>query len=57
MIVYDVLGREINILVNKIQNAGNYIINFNAIDLASGIYFYSLKMNDKIMIKKMILLK
>ena len=57
LIVYDILGREVKFLVNKNQNAGNYNINFNAGDLSSGIYFYKLKIGNKVMIKKMVLLK
>jgi beta-galactosidase len=57
LIVYDILGREVRILVNKDQNAGNYNINFNGGDLSSGIYFYKLEFENKVMIKKMVLLK
>ena len=55
--VYDILGKEVDILVDKNQNAGNYKIDFNAADFASGIYFYRLKIGNKVMIKKMVLLK
>ncbi len=57
LIVYDILGREVKVLVDKNQNPGIYKVNFNADDLSSGIYFYRLKIGNKIMIKKMILLK
>ncbi len=40
--VFDVLGKEIETLVNEEKPAGNYEINFNASDLASGVYFYQL---------------
>jgi hypothetical protein len=51
------LGREAATLVNKEQNAGNYSINFNALNLSSSIYFYSIKAGDFFANKKMILLK
>ncbi len=38
--VHDVLGKEIAVLVNQIQNAGNHRVNFNAKNLTSGVYFY-----------------
>ena len=40
--VYDVLGREITVLADKIYEAGNYEVEFNAANLPSGIYFYNL---------------
>lgn len=43
--VYDMTGREVRTLVNSFQNAGTYSVNFNASNLASGIYFYVLRMN------------
>ncbi|MBK7107309.1 MAG: T9SS type A sorting domain-containing protein [Ignavibacteriae bacterium] len=55
--VYDVLGREIKTLVNKIQLPGNYEINFNAENLTTGIYFCVMQINNKISVKKMTLLK
>lgn len=44
--VYDMTGREVRTLVNTFQNAGTYSVNFNASDLASGIYFYVLRVNS-----------
>ena len=55
--IYDILGREIKTLVNKFQLSGNYQIQFDAADLASGVYFYQLKTNGFISVKKMLLLK
>ena len=40
--VYDVLGREIKTLINEKQNPGSYTVIFDASNLSSGIYFYSL---------------
>ncbi|MFC2102946.1 choice-of-anchor D domain-containing protein [Bacteroidota bacterium] len=57
LIVYDILGREVKILVDKEMNAGNYTVDFNAAGLASGIYFYTLNADEFISTKKMILLR
>ncbi|MGE5399719.1 MAG: YCF48-related protein [Ignavibacteriales bacterium] len=55
--VYDMLGRLVSILVDEYQNSGNHKINFNASELTSGIYFYSLNTNGFVAIKKMLLIK
>ena len=55
--VYDALGKEVATLVNEVKPAGNYIVNFNAAELASGIYFYRLKVGSFTQNHKMILLK
>ena len=57
LIVYDVLGREVTMLVNKEQKPGNYEIKFEASALSSGLYFYRIKTNEFSQTKKMILLK
>ncbi|MCF8241761.1 MAG: T9SS type A sorting domain-containing protein [Melioribacteraceae bacterium] len=41
--VYDLLGREIQSLVNGKKSAGNYKVEWNAQNVASGIYFYSIE--------------
>jgi len=62
IIVYNSIGREVKELVNISQAAGNYEVNFNAVNLSSGVYFYQIiansldgKQNYK-SIKKMLLL-
>ncbi len=55
--VYNILGNEIATLVNETKSSGNYEINFNAIGLASGMYFYTLKVGNYSETKKLILLK
>ena len=55
--IYDVLGREITTLVNKEQNPGKHRVDFNASQLANGVYYYQLKFGNLIQTKKMILLK
>jgi endo-1,4-beta-xylanase len=55
--VYDVLGKEIRTLVDKIQSAGSYSVQFNGEDISSGIYFYRLIAGDFISTKKLMLIK
>jgi hypothetical protein len=55
--VYDILGRQIQTLINTVQTPGQYTITFNAQDLASGIYFYQLNAGSFSSTKKLILLK
>jgi len=55
--VYDVLGRELNQLVNEQKPVGSYEISFNASSLTSGIYFYRITAGNFSSVKKMILLK
>jgi hypothetical protein len=57
LIIFDGLGKEVKTLVNQYQSKGRYDINFNAVNLPSGIYFYQLKANSFISTKKMLLLK
>jgi Secretion system C-terminal sorting domain/Glycosyl hydrolase family 79 C-terminal beta domain len=55
--VFNILGQEVANLVNTKQAAGNYVVNFNAKDLTSGIYFYRLKIDGFSRAKKMLLMK
>lgn len=55
--VYNVLGKEIATLINGLKNQGNYSVEFNAVNLASGIYFYRLEVNGFIEVKRMTLIK
>jgi len=55
--VFDILGKEVAVLVNEEQIAGSYNLKFDASSFASGIYFYTLKAGQFISTKKMILLK
>jgi len=55
--VYDILGNEVQILVNEEKSAGSYEVTFDAPALSSGIYFYKLKAGNFFETKKMILLK
>lgn len=55
--VYDVLGKEVATLVNEERSAGYHGVQFNASQLASGIYFYQIQAGTYRAVKKMILMK
>ena len=55
--VYDMLGREVQTLINQQLNAGEFIADFDGANLSSGTYFYRLQVGDFVQIKKMVLLK
>ncbi|MDQ7816804.1 MAG: PQQ-binding-like beta-propeller repeat protein [Melioribacteraceae bacterium] len=55
--VFDLLGQKIASLVNEFKLAGQYNITFNASDLPSGVYFYSIKAGDYSETKKMMLIR
>jgi len=55
--MYDILGNVIADLVNERKEAGNYSVIFNASDLSSGLYIYTLRVNGYSFTKKMILTK
>lgn len=55
--VYDILGNEIETLVNKELPAGEYITEFDAAELPSGVYFYVLNAGGNKISRKMILLR
>ena len=57
IIIYDILGREVKILVNEFKQASFYEVSFDGSYLASGIYFYSIKANDFTETKKMLIIK
>jgi spore coat protein A len=55
--VYDVMGREVAVIVNEYKNAGSYDAKFKADRLSSGVYFYKLIANDYTKTMKMIIIK
>lgn len=57
MKVYDILGREVQVLVREFQEAGKYSINFDASLLSNGVYFYKLQVGDLVETKKMLLIQ
>jgi len=54
--IYDVRGKKVTTLVDGFQDQGNHQIKFNATNLASGLYFYTLSVGDCVLTKKMILI-
>jgi len=55
--IYNILGQEVATLVNQDQRPGNYVVDFNASNLASGVYMYRLESGNNAITKKMVLLK
>ncbi|MGD8780117.1 MAG: T9SS type A sorting domain-containing protein, partial [Ignavibacteria bacterium] len=55
--IYDVLGREVETLVNEIRTAGTHSVEFNASHLPSGVYLYKIETSQGMLTKKMLLLK
>jgi hypothetical protein len=55
--VYDILGKEIAVLVNEYKTAGVHRVYFDASRFASGIYFYTLQSNGQLITKQMMLIK
>ena len=55
--IFDVIGNEVTTLVNEEKSAGVYNVEWNATGFTSGVYFYQLKTEGLIEIKKMILMK
>ena len=55
--ITDMLGREVDVLVNDVQSAGNHQIEWNASNYSSGTYFYRLQAGNFVSVKQMILVK
>ena len=55
--VYNTLGEEVAVLINKEMNAGSYEVDFIAQNLSSGVYFYTLKTTGFTKTMKMLLIK
>lgn len=53
--VYDVLGREVAVLVNEVQQTGQHKVDFNATRLPSGLYIYRLSTGGNVFSGKMLL--
>ncbi len=64
LIIYDILGREVSMLINQIKDAGYYKASFDGTNLASGVYFYTIEVTPSSSsavafkdVKKMVLVK
>jgi hypothetical protein len=55
--VFDVLGREVSMLVNGIQEQGKHAVQWDASGVASGVYFYRLEAGSFTNVKKLMLLR
>ncbi len=55
--VYNLIGEKVETLVNEFKNAGKYKLNFNAENLRSGVYFYTIKADNFISTRKMVLIR
>ena len=57
LLVYNLLGQEIKTLVNEFKESGAHSVNFDGVDLNSGVYIYKLESNGFTQTRKMTLLK
>jgi len=57
LVVFDILGREVKTIVNEFREAGSYKVDFDASNLASGVYFYRIEASNFTEVKKMLLIK
>jgi len=55
--LYNILGKETSTLINEFKEPGNYNYEFNAKDLAAGVYLYKFTSGNFVSVKKMILMK
>ncbi len=55
--VYDLLGREVAVLAEGVQHAGEHVVTFQGSGLTSGVYFYRLQSSQSTITKKMLLMK
>jgi hypothetical protein len=55
--IFDVLGREVAMLVNEMRPAGAYSVRWDASSFPSGVYFYRLRSGDFVQTKKLVLAK
>jgi hypothetical protein len=55
--IYDLLGREVAILVDEVKPAGTYSVRWEASHFSSGVYFYRLQAGHFVDTKKLVLIK
>ena len=57
LVVYDMLGREVTVLVNDKMDPGVHEVKFNASNLSSGVYFYRIQAGTFTETKKLLLVR
>ncbi len=57
LIIYDLLGREVGVLVNGMTEAGTHAASWDGSDQAGGVYFYRLRTGDHVVTRKLVLVK
>jgi len=57
LVVYDAIGREVEVLVNEQLNPGTYEVKWNADKFSSAVYYYKIVIGDYTETKKMLLIK
>jgi len=57
LVIYDILGREVAILLNQQLRPGSYDVSFDGTNYPSGVYFYKIKAGDFVETRKMVLIK
>ncbi len=57
LVVYDMLGREVMVLVDEEKEPGNYSVTFEGRSYAGGLYFYRLRAGSYVKTQKMMMLK
>ncbi len=57
IVIYNSIGEKVEELVNTRKEAGNYFVNWDASQFASGIYFYRMQAGNFVQVKKMMLMK
>jgi hypothetical protein len=62
LVVYNLIGQQVNVLTDRHMNAGHHVFDWNGLDsggklVASGVYFYELRAGDFVAKKKMLLLR
>ena len=55
--VYDILGREVAVLVDEMKNAGTYEVKFERSGLSSGVYFYRIEAGPFVQTRKLLLIR
>ena len=55
--VYDMIGREVEVLLREFRRAGNHEVTFHSGNLPSGIYFCRLQAGSYVLVKKLVLIR